>query len=135
MQKLLPLAFVSESRYFAYYYFENAAVQASVSPMSYFIVTPLFSSLWMKNYRRPGTDIAGAAAGCTENDFFKVAEECQPLCSYEGDPLQILEAYMENTDQGAYYTMMLQPCLGRYYTRERIAGQFPGGDSGERKAD
>lgn len=124
VQKLLPLAFVSESRYFAYYYFENAAVQASVSPMSYFIVTPHFLITLDEKLSAAQVQTSPELLRLYRKRFFKVAEECQPLCSYEGDPLQILEAYMENTDQGAYYTMMLQPCLGRYYTRERIAGQF-----------
>ena len=124
LQKLLPLSFVSGSRYFAYYYFENAAAAGNISPLSWFIVTPHFLITLDDKLSAAQIQTAPELLRLYRKRFDKVAEECQPLCSYTGDTLQVLDAYMENTAQGAYYTVMIQPCLGRYYTRERIERQL-----------
>lgn len=52
--------------------------------------------------------------------FEKTLEECQSLISYSDDPFDVLSSYMDSTDQDGYYTVMTQPCTGRYYTREFI---------------
>ena len=124
LQKLLPLAFVSGSRYFAYYYFENTAAAGNVSPLPWFVVTPHFLITLDDKVSVAQIQTAPELLRLYRKRFAKVAEECQPLCSYAGDTSRVLDAYMENTDQGAYYTVMIQPCLGRYYTRERIEGQL-----------
>ncbi len=124
LQRLLPLSFVSGSRYFAYYYFESAAASGNVGPLPYFVVTPHFLITMDEKCSAAQIQRSPELIRLYRKRFYKVAEECQPLCSYTGDPFHILDAYMKNTDPGAYYTVMIQPCLGRYYTRERIERQF-----------
>lgn len=124
LKRLLPLAFVSASSYHAYYYFESTAVSGNVGPLPYFIITEHFLIAMDEKLSAAQIQTSPELIRLYRKRFLKVTEECQPLCSYAGDTAGVLDAYMNNTDRSAYYTVMIQPCLGRYYTRERIERQF-----------
>ena len=124
LRSLLPLSLASAGQYHAYYYFEHASAPASLDPMPYFFVTPhclvrLDSQLSAARFESSPQMIR-----LYENHFSQLLGECQPLNSYSNDLEHILDSYMKGTDAGSYYTMMTQPCLGRYYTRERIQRHF-----------
>ena len=123
-KKAASLAFVSASSYHAYYYFESTAVSGNVGPLPYFIITEHFLIAMDEKLSAAQIQTSPELIRLYRKRFLKVTEECQPLCSYAGDTAGVLDAYMNNTDRSAYYTVMIQPCLGRYYTRERIERQF-----------
>lgn len=45
---------------------------------------------------------------------------CPPLNSYTSEPAAVLDSYMDGTGTDGYFTIMSQPCPGRYYTRELV---------------
>ncbi|MCD7856522.1 MAG: helix-turn-helix transcriptional regulator [Clostridiales bacterium] len=120
LQMVIPMALKSRGQYNAYYYFANHKDLASPDPLPYFILTP--------NYLIRSDEKGSAAHIVTDpelialyrNHFSQLMRECQPLTSYANDVGSVLEAYMDNTSDTGYYTMMTQPCFGRYYTRELI---------------
>lgn len=124
LQRLLPLSLVSGGRHFAHYYFENSGAFADIDPLPFFIITPrclirLDSKL---SIARIETD--PQLIELYERRFSQVLNECQPLNSYSNDIKHVLSSYMQGTDEDSYYTLMTQPCLGHYYTRDRIAKHF-----------
>ncbi|MCD7749630.1 MAG: hypothetical protein LUH42_06235 [Oscillospiraceae bacterium] len=120
LQMVIPMALSSRGQYHAYYYFANHKDTASLDPLPYFILTP--------NYLIRSDEKGSVAHIITDpelialyhNHFSQLMRECQPLTSYANDVGSVLEAYMDNTSDTGYYTMMTQPCFGRYYTRELI---------------
>lgn len=123
LKKLLPLSLVSQGNYFAYYYFEENTSPSRTNPLAYYIVTPHF--LITLDYSLSAAQIQtdSKVLQLYERRFNQIQAECQPLTSYLNDPVHILESYMQSTDEEGYYTLMAQPCLGLYYTRERIERQ------------
>ena len=93
----------------------------SIDPLPFFILTPhylihLDQGLSVAQFETsPGTD----SSLCKR--FSQILEECQLLNSYSGSLEHILDSYMQGTSRDSYYTLMTQPCLGRYYTLERIS--------------
>ena len=124
LQNILPLAFVSGGSYFAYYYFENSTVPVNINPLSYFIITPNYLITMDTKMSAAQFQTDTSLIQLYEKRFRQILTECQPLNSYSSQPEYILEAYMQSTDEDGYYTLMPQPCLGHYYTRERIERQF-----------
>lgn len=124
IRRLLPLFLVSEGRYFARYYFDTGAEAESINPLPYFIITPRCLITMDARLSAAQFQTDPALIGLYRERFARILEECQALNSYSNDAGHILESYMRSTDREGYYTMMIQPCLGRYYTTERIRRQF-----------
>ncbi len=124
LQQMIPMALVSFGQYFAYYYFEGAGSSVSVDPFPYFIVTPHY--LIRMNQKMSIAQIQGSAGviGLYQKHFQQVQEECQTLITYTNDLIEVLGDYMNSTTVEEYFTIMLQPCFGRYYTREIIQKYF-----------
>lgn len=127
LKKLLPLSLVSQGNYFAYYYFEENTSPGRINPLAYYIVTPhvLITLDYSLSAAQIQTD--PKMLQLYRRRFSQIQAECQPLNSYLSDPAHILQSYMQNTDEEGYYTLMAQPCLGHYYTRERIERQVRAG--------
>lgn len=120
LNSLLPLSLVSAGQYFAYYYFQPSAGPVSADLLPYYIAAPnllirLDSQLSAARFESAPDLIALYKRHCAQ-----LVSECQPLNSYQDDVRQILDSYMRGTSSDSYYTLMTQPCLGRYYTRARI---------------
>lgn len=120
IRHLLPTALLSGGQYHAHYCFANEELHSSLQALPYYVITPNF--LIMLNH-----DLSVAYIHCDpaiisyyRKQFEKTLEECQSLISYSDDPFDVLSSYMDSTDQDGYYTVMTQPCTGRYYTREFI---------------
>lgn len=124
LRSLLPLSLASAGQYFAYYYFEHSSSPASMDPMPYFIVTPHCLIRLDSQLSAARLEASPQMIQLYEKHFSRLLEECQPLNSYSNDLEHILDSYMRGTDTDSYYTMMTQPCLGRYYTRPRIQRHF-----------
>lgn len=124
LKELLPLSLLSGGQHFVSYFFRQDTAFSSIDPMPYFIITPhyliqLDSSLSVARLERSQELIT-----LYQKRFLQILEECEPLNSYSSDLEHVLDSYMDGTGEDCYYTMMSQPCLGRYYTRERIAQHF-----------
>ena len=122
--RLLPLSLVSRGQYFSYYYFESSAAFVSIDPMPYFIITPGYLIHMDSRLSVARFETTPQVVALYRKRFSLVLSECQLLNSYSRDLAHVLDSYMKGTDQGSYYTLMTQPCLGHYYTRERIAQHF-----------
>lgn len=124
LRSLLPISLVSSGQYFAYYYFEHSAAPTSMDPMPYFIVTPRCLIRLDSQLSAARFEFSPQLIRLYERHFSQLLGECQPLNSYSNDLEHILDSYMRGTDADSYYTVMTQPCLGRYYTKERIQRHF-----------
>lgn len=126
LQQMIPMALMSFGQYFAYYYFEDAGSPVSIDPLPYFIVTPHY--LIRMNQKMSIAQIQSSAEVIElyRKHFVQVQEECQILITYANDLIEVLGDYMNSTTVDEYYTIMLQPCFGRYYTREIIQKYFHG---------
>ncbi|MBS6194158.1 MAG: helix-turn-helix transcriptional regulator [Clostridiales bacterium] len=124
LRQLVPLALISRGKYSSYYYYESADSMVSMDPFPYFMITPHYlirmdqkmSMAWIQTSR----DVIAAY----RKHFSQVREECEVLTVYSNDLVDILHAFMGATNLEGYYTIMVQPCFGRYYTREMIEKYF-----------
>ena len=126
LRKILPLSLTSGGNYFAYYYFEDSRLLPDIAPLSYFAITPHFLITTDSRLSVAQIQDTPELIQLYQRRFDQVRSECRTLNSYSSDLGHILESYMKNTNEAGYYTIMIQPCLGRYYTRERIERQFVG---------
>lgn len=118
------MALVSQGQYHAYYYFESNANPASVDPLPYFILTSACVIRVDEKLSVAQIQTGKDIISLYRNHFSQLIQECQPLTSYTSDLEHVLEAYMASTDETGYYTIMTQPCLGHYYTRELMEQNF-----------
>lgn len=121
IRRLLPTALLSRGQYHAYYCYMNHNAQACLQPFPYYIVTPNFLLLLNEDCSSLYINQEASLIKFYRKQFEQTRSECHPLTSYSSDPRSVLSSYMDSTDQDGYYTMMTQPCGGRYYTRELIA--------------
>lgn len=124
LKQLLPLSLVSGGQYFAYFYFEQTSALSVVDPMPYFIITSRYLIRLDSKLSVAHFETCPQMIELYQKHFSQMLEECQLLNSYSNDLEQILASYMRGTDSDSYYTIMTQPCLGHYYTRERIQQHF-----------
>ena len=52
--------------------------------------------------------------------FQNLLSECHNLIRYTVNPAEVLKSYVVRTDVDGYYTVMDQPCFGKYYTDKFI---------------
>ena len=124
LRRMLPLSLMSGGNFFAYYYFEDSRALPDIAPLSYFVITPRYLITTDSRLSVAQIQDSPELIHLYQRRFDQVRSECRALNSYSSDLGHILESYMKNTDETGYYTIMIQPCLGRYYTRERIERQF-----------
>lgn len=120
VRQLLQLSLMSRGRFFCYGFYGVAEEAGSVEPLPYFVVSGewlvrLDAKLTVAHVTRDR-----ALVRLYRESLEGVQRECRPLNTYSDDVLGTLEAYMSATDEDGYYTIMTQPCLGHYYTREVI---------------
>lgn len=120
IRRLLPTALLSGGQYHAYYCFANEELHGSLQALPYYVITPNFLITLNRDLSVAYIHCDAALVSYYRKQFEKTTEECQSLISYSSDPFEVLSSYMDNTDQDDYYTVMTQPCTGRYYTREFI---------------
>ena len=120
IRSLLPTALLSKDQYYAYYCYMNDDTQESLQPFPYYIVTPNCLLLLNEDCSAVYINLDPALINFYQKQFEQAKSECQPLISYSSNPLAVLSTYMDNTNDDGYFTIMTQPCTGRYYTREII---------------
>lgn len=120
LQWLLPLSLASSGRYFAHGFFEGEPGAAGVDPLPFFLATPRAVLRLDKRGTLAHVVVDEALARVYRDRVEATVALCPPLNSYTREPAAILDSYMEGTGTDGYYTIMAQPCPGRYYTREVI---------------
>lgn len=120
VRKLLPAALLSNNQYYAYYCFARNETQEIFHPFPYYIITPNYLIILNQDCSVAYLHTDTAIVRLYRKHFESLKGNCQPLISYSNDPIAVLNTYIDNTDQQGYFTMMSQPCMGRYYTREII---------------
>lgn len=120
IRNLLPTALLSKGQYYAYYCYMNVDTSESLQPFPYYIVTPNCLLLLNADCSAVYINLEPALIKFYQKQFDQAKSECHPLTSYSDNPLEILSTYMDNTDQSGYFTVMTQPCTGRYYTKDLI---------------
>ena len=121
LKKLLPLSLISKGSYFAYYYFQQDTSLVSIDPLPFFILTPHYLIHLDQGLSVAQFETSPELIRLYAKRFSQILKECQLLNSYSGSLEHILDSYMQGTSRDSYYTLMTQPCLGRYYTLERIS--------------
>lgn len=120
IRRLLPTALLSRGQYHAYYCYTNEELHSGFQPLPYYVITPNYLITLNQDLSVACIHRDTALISYYRKQFEQSVEECQSLISYSGDPFDVLSSYMDNSDQEGYYTIMTQPCTGRYYTREFI---------------
>lgn len=120
IRQLLPTALLSGGQYHAYYCFASEDLHGSLHALPYYVITPNYLITLSEDMSAAYIHCDPALISYYRRQFEKTVEECQSLVSYSADPFEVLSSYMGSTDQDSYYTVMTQPCIGRYYTREFI---------------
>lgn len=120
IRNLLPTALLSNSQYYAYYCFTGEELHSILQPLPYYVITPNYLIMLNQDFSVAYIHRDAALISYCQKQFKQTIEECQSLIFYSNDPFNVLSSYMDNSDQDGYYTMMTQPCTGRYYTRELV---------------
>ena len=120
IRKILPTALLSNSQYFTYYCYTSNAMSGSLYPFPYFIIAPNHLISINQDYSVAYIHTDDSLIQFYRKQFNQIKSDCQPLISYSDNWADILSSYMDNTDTTGYFTMMSQPCMGRFYTREII---------------
>lgn len=118
IRRLLPTALLSDNQYYAYYCFSNEELHSSLQPLPYYIITPNYLIMLNRDFSVAYIHCDRALISHYQKQFELAVDECQSLISYSDNPFDILSSYMDNSDDEGYYTIMTQPCTGRYYTEE-----------------
>lgn len=117
---LLPLSLTSRGRYFAHGFFEGEACLSGIDPLPFFLVTPRAVLRLDKRGTLAHVVVDEMLARVYRDRVESTVALCPPLNSYTSEPSAVLDSYMEGTGTDGYYTIMAQPCPGRYYTRELV---------------
>ncbi len=115
LRSVIPLCLASRGNYRPYYFCE-APKTATMSPMSYYIITPHYliqmsEDLTMAQIR-DDADLIDFYTGF----FHNLLECCDPLVRCNANILEVLQEYISNTSPDSLQVLMPQPCPGRYIT-------------------
>lgn len=119
LHSVIPLCLASRGKYRPYYFCE-APKAATMSPMSYYIITQnyliqLSEDLSMAQIRED-KDLIDFYTG-----FFRsLLECCDSLVQCNTNILDVLQEYIRNTSPDSLQILMPQPCTGRYITPDVI---------------
>lgn len=119
LRSVIPLCLASRGSYRPYYFCE-APKTATMSPMSYYIITQHYliqisedlSIAQIRNDRELIEFYSGF--------FHNLLECCDPLVYCDSNILEVLQEYISNTSPDSLQVMMPQPCPGRYITPDVI---------------
>lgn len=122
--RILPLCLLSGQQYHPYYYYDNNASRHYTDPFPYFLIT----HTCVIGLSEDGTCAVlmnlKDQVSYYQRYFQSLLSQCYSLIQYTSDPLEILKLYQKCTDADGFYMAMAQPCFGRFYTDEFIAGHL-----------
>lgn len=121
--QLLPLCLVSNQKYHPYYFYDEYIRMQYMNPFPYFLVTQNVVICLSENGEEAMVLRSEEQIRHYHLYFRKFLDQCHSLVRYTVEPAEILMSYSSCTDDDGYYTMMEQPCFGKYY-EDRIVDDY-----------
>lgn len=113
--QVLPFCLLSYQRYHPYYYYDEQEQKHYLDPFPYFLVTSNSVICLSENGQEAMLLRSKDQVSFYHRHFQKLLEKCHDLIRYTVNPAEVLKTYAERTDTDGYYTVMDQPCFGKYY--------------------
>lgn len=118
--QVLPFCLLSYQRYHPYYYYNECVQKHYMDPFPYFMVTSSCVICLSENGQEAMLLRSKEQVSYYHKHFQNLLSECHNLIRYTVNPAEVLKSYVVRTDIDGYYTVMDQPCFGKYYTDEFI---------------
>lgn len=116
---VIPLCMASVGKYQPYY-FHNTSDAVTLSPMSYYIITPNYLLQFSEDLSCAQLQGMPELIEHYNNYYQRLIQCCDPLTQCNTSILDILQEYITTTAPDEIQVMMAQPCTARYYTPEII---------------
>lgn len=118
LQHILPLCFISHSRYVPYFYFEDKIAAFPSTPLPWYLLSGEYLICLSHDLKTAVLYTEPQILQFYQEHFQRALECCQPFLTYTQDPFKLLEWEMDNHEPDAHYGIMHMPCFGRFFTRE-----------------
>lgn len=118
--QVLPFCLLSYQRYHPYYYYDECVQKHYMDPFPYFMVTSSCVICLSENGQEAMLLRSKEQVSYYHKHFQNLLSECHNLIRYTVNPAEVLKSYVVRTDVDGYYTVMDQPCFGKYYTDKFI---------------
>lgn len=118
--QILPFCLLSYQRYHPYYYYDECAQKHYMEPFPYFMVTSSSVICLSENGQEAMLLRSEDQVSYYHRHFQNLLTQCHDLIKYTVNPAEVLKSYADRTDTDGYYTIMDQPCFGKYYSDEFI---------------
>lgn len=118
--QVLPFCLLSYQRYHPYYYYDEYVKKQYMDPFPYFMVTSNCVICLSENGSEAMLLRSEEQVFYYHRHFQNLLSQCHDLIKYTVNPIEMLKSYAERTDADGYYTIMDQPCFGKYYSDEFI---------------
>lgn len=125
LEWILPLCLVADNQYEPFFYYDHSAVSYYSDPLPYYILTTNFLLCLSQDMKTAIIHTDPKLMEYYRQYAADTIECCEPFLTYTSDPFNILNQYMDNSTMNGYYTIMIQPCPGKFYTREFIEAKIP----------
>ncbi|MCC8127450.1 MAG: hypothetical protein LIO92_08630 [Clostridiales bacterium] len=120
LRQIIPLCLIARDSYHPYYFYEHPSY-LSINPLNYYIITPHYLILIAQDQSSAYVHRSNQMIRLYSDYFQELKINCEPLTSFPADVPAVLEKYASFTRPKGSFTLMSQPCFGRYYTPELIA--------------
>lgn len=125
LEWILPLCLAADNHYRPYFYYEHAAAPSYSDPMPYFILTGGHLLCLAQDMKTAVLYTNPSLISYYRQYTLDMAKQCEPLLTCSKGPFDILEQYVDYSMPDGYYTIMPQPCFGKFYTRDFITSKVP----------
>lgn len=125
LEWLLPLCLVADNHYHPYFYYDHSTVSYYSDPLPYFILVSDYLLCLSPDIKTAVIYNNQELIQYYRQSTIDTMEECEPLLTCSTDPFDILKQYIDYSTLDGYYSVMAQPCFGKFYTREFIAKKVP----------
>lgn len=120
LRAVIPLSLASKGQYRPYYFHENS-VSVTLTPMSYYIITPNYLLQFAGDLSTAQIQKKEPLVEYFTEHFHNLLECCDPLTQCDTDLVSVLHEYIDSTSPNELQILMAQPCPGRYITKDIIA--------------
>ncbi|MCD8222306.1 MAG: hypothetical protein LUD07_09060 [Clostridiales bacterium] len=127
LRQIIPLCLIARDSYHPYYFYEHPSY-LSINPLNYYIITPRYLILIAQDQSSAYVHRSNQMIRLYSDYFQELKTNCEPLAFSSSDMTAVLEKYSSFTNPNGSFTLMSQPCFGRYYTPELIAKYLKCGD-------
>lgn len=122
---ILPLCLVANNNYHPYFYYDHSTVSYYSDPLPYYIITRELLLCLSEDLKTAILYTNPEIIQFYRQSALNTLTQCEALLTYSMNPFDILQQYMNASTSDGYYTIMSQPCVGKFYTRELIAAKIP----------